>query len=435
MFSLILASFLGGMVTATVARARPADESPYAPLAQMARVLVLVENAYVDPVERSKLLEGAIKGMVAELDPHSAYMPPEDNALFRSDTEGAFGGVGIEVEQRDDRVIVIAPIEGSPAERAGIKPGDRILAVAGDSTRGAPFDQLMRRMRGQPGTSVEVVVITPGQDKERKLTLVREIIKVKSVVARRLVNDVSYLRIKQFQASTHAEMLEAIGRLREGGKPIGSLILDLRTNPGGLVDQAIAVLDELLPGGVIYTTRARGKVIDEVTASPGGALVATPLVVLVDEFSASASELVAGALQDNKRGSIVGARTFGKGSVQSILSLPNGAGMRLTTMRFFTPAGHVIQAEGITPDVVVERAGSEEAVRERDVPGHLGPDDGLADRPPTPKHSRREPANAGDAASSDLEQGVSKNVPEDPSGGRDRALAVGFELAKRLAKK
>jgi carboxyl-terminal processing protease len=371
--------------------------------------------------------------MVAELDPHSAYMPPEDNAVFRSDTEGAFGGVGLEVEQRDDRVIVIAPIEGSPADRAGIKPGDRILAVAGDSTRGAPFEQLMRRMRGQPGTTVEVVVITPGHDKERKLSLVREIIKVKSVVARRLAGDVAYLRIKQFQASTHAEMLEAVGRLRDGGKPIGSLVLDLRQNPGGLVDQAIAVADELLPGGVVYTTRARGKVIDEVTAGPGGALVATPLVVLVDEFSASASELVAGALQDNKRGTIVGARTFGKGSVQSILSLPNGAGMRLTTMRFFTPSGHVIQAEGITPDVLVERAGAEPPVRERDVPGHLGPDDGLPDHAPTPRPSRREATPDGGAPDGD--DGITKNVPEDPSGGRDRALSVAFELAKRLAKK
>ena len=431
------AAFLGGAVTAELARARSGDESPYAQLAQLARVLVLVENDYVDPVDRSKLLEGAIKGMVAELDPHSAYMPADENALFHSETEGKFGGVGLEVEQRDDRLIVIAPIEGSPAERAGVRPGDRIVAIAGEGTRGANVEKLVRKMRGDPGTTIEIEVLSPGADKERKLVLTREIIRVKSVVAKRLSGDVGYLRIKQFQATTHDEMLLAVGRLREGGKPLASVILDLRTNPGGLVDQAVGVADELLTEGVIYTTRARGRVIDEVKASGGGALAGVPAVVLVNEYSASASELVAAALQDNKRATIVGAPTFGKGSVQSILSLPNGAGMRLTTMRFYTPAGRVIQAQGITPDVLVEPSGvaapGEAIVRERDTPGHLPPHDGAERAPPrTPPPASSAPG-AADAKPEGLELGVAKNVPDDPSGGADRVLSAGYQLARKLA--
>ena len=431
------AAFLGGATTAELARARSGDESPYAQLAQLARVLVLVENDYVDPVDRSKLLEGAIKGMVAELDPHSAYMPADDNALFHTETEGKFGGVGLEVEQRDDRVIVLAPIEGSPAERAGIKPGDRIVAIAGEGTRGSNLEKLVRKMRGDPGTTIEIEVLSPGAEKERRVVLTREIIRVKSVTAKRLAGDVVYLRIKQFQATTHDEMLLAIGRVREGGAPIASVILDLRTNPGGLVDQAVGVADELLTEGVIYTTRARGKVIDEVKASGGGALAGVPAVVLVNEYSASASELVAGALQDNGRATIVGATTFGKGSVQSILSLPNGAGMRLTTMRFFTPRGRVIQAQGITPDVVVEPSGvatpGDPIFRERDTPGYLPPHDGARLPPPRPPVPTASASASAETKPEGLELGVAKSVPDDPSSGPDRILAAGYQLARKLA--
>jgi carboxyl-terminal processing protease len=436
-------AFAGGVAAAELAHARSPSESPYHAVEQLARVLVLVENEYVDPVEREKIVEGAIKGMVGELDPHSAYMPPEENALFRSETEGQFGGVGLEVEVKDERPVIVAPIEGSPAERAGLKSGDVIVAVFGEPTRGVPLDKLIKKMRGEPGTKVELTVTSKGSDKPRTVTLVREQIHVSSVSSRRLSGDVGYLRIKQFQATTHEEMLRAVGALKRGDKPLSGIVLDLRSNPGGLVDQATSVADELLPGGTIYSTRHRGKIIDEVSASGGGALVDLPAVVLVNEYSASASELLAGALQDHKRAPIVGATTFGKGSVQTILELPGGAGMRLTTMRYYTPHGRVIQAAGITPDIAVEQGGVptpiDQILRERDLEGYLPPSDNAAAPPPPPteKKQRRDggpdAADAGGDAGTETEFGVAKKIPDDPTGGADHVLSVGYQLVRTLA--
>ncbi|RYE79887.1 MAG: S41 family peptidase, partial [Myxococcales bacterium] len=374
--ALVAAAFAGGALSAGGARARSGDDSPYAVVEQLARVLTVVENAYVDPVERDKLLTGAIKGMVAELDPHSAYLPPEDNALFQSETEGKFAGVGIEVEVRDERVVVVSPIEGAPADRAGVRPGDRIVAIEGEPTRGVPLDRLVKKMRGEPGTRVQLSVLSAGEEQPRLLTLTREIVRVRSVIGRRLKGDIAYLRVKQFQGSTHAEFLRVLGQIRSTSPaPLTGVLLDLRNNPGGLVDQAVGIVDELLDGGVVFTTRSRGKIVEEITASRGGALVDLPAVVLVNEFSASASELVAGALQDPGRATIVGATTFGKGSVQTILDLGGGNGMKLTTQRYATPKGRVLQALGITPDVRVDQPiplpAGVRLPRERDLDNHL----------------------------------------------------------------
>jgi carboxyl-terminal processing protease len=411
---------------------------------QLARVLTIVENEYVDPVERDKLIGGAIKGMVAELDPHSSYFPADENALFRADTEGKFGGVGLEVELRDDRIIVLSPMEGSPAERAGIRRGDRIVAVGPDSTQGVPLEKLVRKMRGDPGTRVEITILRPGEDRPRPLVLTREIIRVVSVVGQRLQGEVAYLRIRQFQGNTHEEMLRLISKLRAASPtPLAGVVLDLRNNPGGLVDQATGVADEFLGEGVIYSTRHRGKVVEEVKASRGGALVDLPLAVLVNEFSASASELVAASLQDPGRARLFGATTFGKGSVQSILDLPGGAGMKITTMRYYTPLGRVIQAAGVTPDVHVDQPDLPPGPipREGDLEGALPADDGLGPRKSSPRPSSSVPrprpaASAPTPAASasaapkgtdeQSEYGVIKKVPDDPTLSPDRALALAY---------
>ncbi|PIE05314.1 MAG: peptidase S41, partial [Sorangium cellulosum] len=347
-------SFLLGMLITAGSRAVPTKRSPYYAVEQLARVLVLVENHYVQPVDRAQILEGAIKGMVSELDPHSAYLPPTEFTQFQSDTEGHFVGIGVEVDARDGAFTVLKPFEGSPAERAGLRPGDRIYGVDGWSTRGKPLDVVVKRIRGERGTSIRLLIQRPGIDKAFEVEVIRGDVHVKSVVAKRLDADIGYIGIKQFQRGTHTEFLEALGRIRlDADAPLKGLVLDLRTNPGGLVHESAHVADELLDDGVIFTTRARGRVLDEVKASSGGAASSIPLTVLVNQFSASAAELVAGAVQDNQRGYIIGARTFGKGSVQSIMELPDGAALKLTTTLYYTPNGRTIQAEGILPNIVV----------------------------------------------------------------------------------
>lgn len=427
---LTAAAFLGG---AAVTRLSVAGDDPYDLVRQLGRVLVVVENEYVDPVDRARLLEGAVKGMVSELDPHSAFLPPEDYKIFEADTKGEFGGVGVEVDFRNETVVVIAPIEGSPAERAGIRSGDRIVAIDGSPVRGKSPQELVRRMRGKPGTKVVVSVNRGDDEKVIHFTLTREVIQVASIASKLLVQNIAYLRLKQFQAGTHDELLDAIGKLREESRgKLEGVLLDLRNNPGGLVDEASAVADEFLNEGVIYTTRHRGKTVSEVRAVRGGAVTRIPTVTLVNEYSASAAELLAGALQDHHRATVVGALTFGKGSVQTILDLPGGAGLRLTTMRYYTPEGHAIQAQGIHPDVEVG-AGyvadkSFGVVRESDLENHL-PAEGAEEKarataPPEP--------GADGGAPPDTHLGVAKDVPKDPSTGKDLALSIGFQILRRV---
>ncbi len=362
------ASFGAGWLAASatsVAHGAKANESPHAAVEQLAKVLVQVENRYVDPVDRDRLLTGAIKGMVAELDPHSECFPPKEYGEFTSETTGRFGGVGIEVDGRGEYLTVIAPIEGGPAEAAGVQPGDQIVAIDGVDAKGLSIEKSVRLMRGEPGTKVELTIRrrpagAPASDpgKLYKVSLTRAEIRVPSVQWDALPSGVAWLRIKQFQEKTHDELVDAVGKVKGkiGGKILG-VVLDLRRNPGGLVNQAVDVADEFLSGGVVFSMKGQGgKTLEETRASAGGALVGLPTVVLVDETSASAAELLAGALQDQKRATVVGVPTYGKGSVQSIIELPGGAGLKLTTARYYTPNGRSIQAQGIEPDVVVEAA-------------------------------------------------------------------------------
>jgi carboxyl-terminal processing protease len=426
--TLVGASFAGGAFSTHVSHASSEQHSPYAPLSQMARVLVFLENQYVDPVERQRILDGAIKGMVAELDPHSAYMDPKEFALFNQDTEGTFGGIGVEVDFRDDAVMVIAPIPETPAARAGIRPGDYIIAVDDKLLRGMSIDKIVRLMRGPAKTKVRISIRRKGKDEPIHLDLMREHIHVRSVEGKRLSEEVAYLRLKQFQQGTHEELLEEIAMLRRSaGAPLSGVILDMRNNPGGLVDEAEAVADEFLDGGVIYSTRHRGQILEEVHAHRGGALSRLPVVLLVNEYSASSAELVAGAIQDHDRATVIGARTFGKGSVQTIFQLPGGAGLRLTTMRYYTPDGHAIQAAGIHPNIGIEHEGEDgtdsTAWREDQLEGHLAPEAGPRVRAP------RKMLKGGKRP----EYKPLALVAADPRKGDDFALKVAFEelLAKR----
>nr|PZN20247.1 MAG: S41 family peptidase [Pseudomonadota bacterium] len=421
-FSLVAGAF--ALLWAGAADATSTRESPYDLFDQFGRVLAWVENEYVDPVERERLVEGALEGMVAELDPHSAYLAPEDYAIFRSDTEGQFGGIGVEVDFSSEWVTVIAPIEGSPAARAGIRSGDRILAIDHASVRGKSPVDLVKRMRGAPGSSVLLTVRRDGMEKLLYFTLTREIIDVKSVASKLLTGNVGYLRIKAFQQGTHTELLEHVAALRRAASGnVRGWLLDLRNNPGGLVDEATAVADELLPGGVVFTTRRRGAVVEEVRAQPGGALHRGALVVLVNEFTASSAEIVAGALKDNGRSRLVGARTFGKGSVQTIVDLPGGAGLRLTTLRYYTPRGRAIQAQGLEPDVPVASPGGEFGVmRERNLEGHLPEEFGapvVAPPPESDPSALREPLG---------KTSLGTEVPTDPRLGKDVALATAYRM-------
>ncbi len=407
----------------------PQARSPYLPFDQMSRVLLMVEHNYVEPAQREKLLDGAMRGMVAELDPHSSYMNPEEYADFQSDTEGKFAGIGVEVDIRDELVTVIAPIEGSPAARAGILPGDKILAVNNQPLRGAKLEKIIDLMRGEPGTKVGLTIGRSGKSEPIHIDLVREVVRVQSVETKQLEQGVLYLRLKQFQETTHEELLRAVAKARKASKtPLDKVLLDMRYNPGGLVDQAELVADEFMSQGVIYSTRHRGQVLDLVEATYGGALANTKVTILVNEYTASAAELVAGALQDSGRAKVVGALTFGKGSVQTIFELPGAAGLRLTTMRYYTPNGRAIQAQGIDPDIVIKPAKSVDVIRERDLSGALSAE---ADRPP-----RNGQISYEAPPSEPLPNLRLADIPVDPSKGKDFALQKAYEalLGKTVAK-
>ena len=401
-----------------------AESHPHDLMTQLARVLVVIENYYVTPVARQKLLDGAIDGMVAQLDPHSVYMPAKQYAEFQQDTEGRFVGIGVEVDVRSGSMIVMRPIPDSPAFKAGIRAGDRIEAVDGWSTRGQPIDRVVERIRGVAGTSVRLVVYRADSAKPIELVVVRASVQMRSVVARRLDGDIAYVGIKQFQRGTHNEFLDAFGGMRlEREEPLRGFILDLRTNSGGLVDEAARVADEFIGRGVLFSTRARGKIVQQVSAKSGGAVATLPLVVLVNQFTASAAELVAGAIQDHRRGVIMGATTFGKGSVQSVLELPLGAAIKLTTMLYYTPSGRCIQAAGIVPDIEmapVRKPGGVQIAQEKDLPGHLpGPTGAPAGA------NDREPA----ATTSDIV--LLSDLPADPSRIDDVVIKAAYERLRQ----
>ena len=330
---------------------------PLEDLRAFTEVFGKVKTDYVETVDDKDLLEHAIKGMLSGLDPHSSYLNREEFQEMRIGTDGKFGGLGIEVSMENGFVKVIAPIDDTPAQRAGIKAGDIIVRLDDTPVKGMTLNEAVKIMRGEPGTDILLTVVREGEEAPLKITITRDIIRIKSVRGRTLEPGYGYIRISQFQSGTGTSMRKQLSELKkENGGELKGLVLDLRNNPGGVLNASVSVADAFVKKGkIVYT---EGRVKDSLltfNASPNDLLKGAPIVVLVNGGSASASEIVAGALQDHHRAIIMGTKTFGKGSVQTIMPMNNGAALKITTARYFTPSGRSIQAEGIEPDIKVEQ--------------------------------------------------------------------------------
>jgi carboxyl-terminal processing protease len=354
-----------------------ASKVPLDEIRRYVSVYNAVKQAYVEPVNDQKLMHSAIRGLLFDLDPHSVYLDKSDAENFEEQSRGAYDGIGVELlRQPDGSLRVIAPIDETPAARAGIKAGDVITAIDGKPFKPDEGDS-SGPLRGAPGSKVTLTIVREGRDKPFDVTVQRETIRIASVRGRMLEPGYGYLRISAFQVDTAADFERQLDKLKaQAGGKLRGLVIDLRSNPGGLLTSAVQIADDVLDTGKIVSTRGRIAISDaEFGATPGDKLEGAPLVVLVDASSASASEVLAGALSDNGRARIVGSRTFGKGSVQTVLPLDNGDSVKLTTARYYTPSGKSIQALGITPDVVLH-PGKEEgqhvrSLSEASLPGHL----------------------------------------------------------------
>ncbi len=352
---ILAGTFVLLVLTGGVQHGTTAIEDTYEKLKVFTEILSLVQANYVDEVKSKELIYGAVKGMLESLDPHSAFMPPEAFREMQLETQGSFGGLGIEITVKDRMLTVVAPIEGTPADRAGVQPGDRIVKIEGQPTKDMTLMDAVRKLRGPKGSKVIISLLREGRLEPFDVTLVRETIEVKSVRSKELGDGIFYIRLSSFQERTTKDLDKAMEQAQKGGTT--ALILDLRNDPGGLLNQAVAVSDMFLDKGqLIVYTQGRLKNQDlRFTAEHANGFPRWPMVVLVNAGSASASEIVAGALQDWKRAVILGTKTFGKGSVQTVIPLSDGSGLRLTTAKYYTPRGRSIHGTGIVPDIVVEQ--------------------------------------------------------------------------------
>jgi carboxyl-terminal processing protease len=386
-------------------------------------IFAKIKNDYVEPIEDKDLLENAIRGMLAGLDPHSAYLVPEDYKELQAGTSGEFGGLGIEVGMEDGFVKVISPIDDTPAARAGVKAGDLVIRLDDTPVKGMALSDAVKIMRGKPGTDIVLTIVRDGEDKPLKIRITRDVIRVTSVKSRMLDPGYGYVRISQFQSRTGENLREAIAKLeRETDGSLKGLVLDLRNNPGGVLSAAVSVSDAFLKNGIIVYTEGR---LDDAklkfNAKPTDLLDGAPMVVLVNGGSASASEIVAGALQDHQRAIIMGQKTFGKGSVQTILPMDNGSALKLTTAKYYTPSGVSIQATGISPDIELENlkladseAPTTSRIKEADLARHLEGDRGNQKGP-------------------DESNGAKAKKDETPLARRDYAIFEALNLLKGLA--
>ena len=399
----------------------------YEQLQKFSRVMEMVKRSYVEEVSDDKLIDGALSGMLSSLDPHSVYLDKEMYKQMQVDTSGKFGGLGIEITSGDGAIRIVSPIEDTPAFRAGIQAGDLILKIDDLLTRDMSLPEAVKLMRGKPGTAITLTIMRRGEPQPLEVKIVRDIIKVKSVKHDFVAPGYAYLRITQFQERTASLLKKDIAELRKkaGGKLFGA-VLDLRNNPGGLLNQAVAVADLFLDKGGIVSTKSRTGRNYSFKAKPGDVLDGMPLVVLINNGSASASEIVAGALKDNHRAVLVGERSFGKGSVQSVVGLPDGSAIKLTTALYYTPSGTSIQATGIEPDVQVEavrvakadegdnNAGKKRTrVFERDLKGHLSRPGGKQ-------------AKSGEAPKGEPSEDMKKRLP------RDNVLQHGLDVLRGI---
>lgn len=371
----VLLILFGGIVMGRWGIQAVSAQSNYEDLRLFTEVMTMIKKNYVDEVKTKDLVTGAVKGMLSSLDPHSGYMTPEQFKEFQADTKGEFGGLGIQIALKDGVITVIAPIEDTPAYRAGLKAGDRIMKIAGESTKDLSIHDAVARMRGPKGKSVTLTIARDGWKEARDFTITRDIIKIRSVKSKMIRDDVGYVKLTQFQETTASDMAKALAELQKKG--MKSLVLDLRNNPGGLLNAAVEVSEQFLPAKklVVYIKGRTGEKLEYFTDSDFKVYEQMPIVVLVNQGSASASEIVAGAMKDWNRAVVLGVQTFGKGSVQSLVPLSDGSGLRLTTAKYYTPKGTSIQSVGIKPDIVVKlepKEGKEiPVVRERDLERHL----------------------------------------------------------------
>jgi len=344
-----------GQVLAACANPDPAALAAGQDQQLLTEALTRIANEYVDPVDSRELAYSAIRSMVQNLDPHSSFLTPAEFRALQETTQGSFGGVGVEITWRDGALYVVKPLAGTPAGRAGIRAGDRILQIDGKPVPAGDIHQVIELLRGPPGTTVSLSLVRSDQRQPIQLTLVREQILAESVTTRFVAPDIGYLHISQFHSRTDDELREALALLKRPGKDLFSgLILDLRGNPGGLLDQAVKVADVFLERGVIVSTRGRDPESTlKFMAHQHGTEPGYPLVVLVNNGTASAAEIVAGALRDQGRAVLIGTRSYGKGSVQKLIGLVDGSGLRLTTALYYTPKGDSIQGHGIDPDLVI----------------------------------------------------------------------------------
>ncbi|MDD5286263.1 MAG: S41 family peptidase [Desulfuromonadaceae bacterium] len=411
--------------------------SDYESIELFTDVMAIIKKSYVEEADTKKLVYGAINGMLTSLDPHSSFMPPDTYKEMKIDTKGAFGGLGIEISIKDGALTVISPIEDTPAFKAGIKSGDHILKIDDKFTKDININDAVKKMRGLKGTSVTLTIMREGFDRPKEFPLVRDIIQVKSVKSRLVDGGYAYVRIAQFQEKTDEDLSKALKSMREQNKgELKGLILDMRNDPGGLLDQAVRVSDHFVPEGqmIVYTEGREKDSKMKFIAKNAIKEPNYPIVVLINGGSASASEIVAGALQDHKRAIIMGTQSFGKGSVQTIIPLSDDSGLRLTTARYYTPKGRSIQAKGITPDIVVEMVElpKESAVkkdalhlREKDLENHFE-SEGKSGPADAKKNEKKEDKAV------QLSQKPEDNLKNDYQVLRALDLLKGWELIKNM---
>jgi carboxyl-terminal processing protease len=395
--SLVAVVFVGGR---GVERVGASSKESYEGLETFTNIMAIIQKNYVDEVTTQRMIDGAINGMLAALDPHSAYLTPDLYKELQVDTKGSFGGLGIEITNRNGVLTVVAPIEDTPAHRAGIKSGDAIFKIDGELTKDMTLVEAVKKMRGPKDTKVRLTIKREGRGELLEFTLTREIIKIQSVKTKTLEKGYAYLRLTQFQERTDDDLEKALKQIAKESGGLHGVVLDLRNNPGGLLTQAVRIADLFLDSGlIVYTDGRLENQKQKYFAHKAGTWSDFPMVVLVNGGSASASEIVAGALQDQKRALVLGTQTFGKGSVQTILPLDDSSALRLTTARYFTPNGRSIQALGIQPDITMEQGtqvakgerGTIPTVREADLPRHLE-QPGKPERPDAPEDKPEEPA-------------------------------------------
>ena len=410
------------------------DQNTYKSLKTFSEVLDMVEKNYVEPVDGDKLMQGAINGMIKSLDPHSVFMTAEMYKELEVETRGSFGGLGIEITILKDVLTVVSPIEDTPAYNAGIKAGDQIIKIDDKSTKDITITEAVKKLRGPRDTKVTITIMREGFSKPKDFIITRSIIKIRAVKSKLYDNQIGYIRIATFQERAVDDVKKALREITAKANPLTGLIIDLRNNPGGLLNQSVEVSDIFLKSGIIVSTRGRAQGTEsKAVAKDDGDEPTCPIVILVNEGTASAAEIVSGALQDNGRAVIMGTQTFGKGSVQTVIPMEGGAALKLTTSKYYTPKGRSIQAEGITPDIIVklirpaeEKNATDEQLmrlRERDLQGHIK---SIKELEAKPENSKQDPT---EELKKDAKQETKKDVDELD---KDNQLKFAIDILKSL---